>query len=57
MGWFDDSNGPREDAYGRDADFYSFTRSLETYERTIDPGTMLILGTDSDLLRYFGRPR
>ena len=45
------------EAYGRDADFYSFTRSLETYERTIDPGTMLILGTDSDLLRYFGRPR
>ena len=25
-------------AYGRDADFYSFTRSLETYEKVMDPG-------------------
>jgi modulator of FtsH protease HflC len=44
-------------AYGRDADFYSFTRSLETYEKILDPGTMMILGTDSELLRYLKRPR
>lgn len=44
-------------AYGRDADFYSFTRSLETYEKVIDPGTMLILGTDSEFLKYLERPR
>jgi membrane protease subunit HflC len=44
-------------AYGRDADFYSFTRSLETYEKVIDPATMLILGTDSEFLRYLERPR
>jgi len=44
-------------AYGRDADFYSFTRSLETYEKVIDPATMLILGTDSEFLKYLERPR
>ena len=44
-------------AYGRDADFYAFTRSLETYEKVIDPATMLILGTDSEFLRYLERPR
>ena len=44
-------------AYGRDADFYAFTRSLETYEKVMDSGTMMILGTDSELLRYLERPR
>lgn len=44
-------------AYSRDADFYAFTRSLEAYEKVIDPGTMLILGTDSDFLRFLERPR
>ena len=39
-------------AYGQDAEFYSFTKSLETYEAVIDPGTTVILGTDSELLRY-----
>jgi modulator of FtsH protease HflC len=45
------------DAYGRDGDFYAFTRSLETYEKVIDPGTMLILGTDSEFLKYLEKPR
>jgi modulator of FtsH protease HflC len=45
------------DAYGRDADFYAFTRSLETYEKVVDPGTMMILDTDSEFLRYLQRPR
>jgi membrane protease subunit HflC len=44
-------------AYGRDADFYGFTRSLEAYEKVMDPGTMLILGTESEFLRYLKRPR
>jgi membrane protease subunit HflC len=44
-------------AYGRDADFYAFTRSLETYEKVMDAGTTIIIGTDSDLLRYLERPR
>jgi len=44
-------------AYGRDPDFYAFTRSLETYERVMDPSTIVILGTDSEFLRYLERPR
>jgi membrane protease subunit HflC len=44
-------------AYGRDADFYAFTRSLETYERIVDPGTTMILDTESELLKYLQRPR
>ena len=45
------------DAYNRDTGFYAFTKSLETYERTMDPGTFLILGTDSELLRFLETPR
>ena len=44
-------------AYGRDADFYSFTRSLETYESVMDSGTTVILDTDSEFLKYLERPR
>jgi len=44
-------------AYGRDAAFYAFTKSLETYERTMDPNTVFILGTDSELLRFLEAPR
>ena len=40
------------EAYNRDPTFYSFTKSLETYEKTADPSTTFILTTDSDLLRY-----
>jgi membrane protease subunit HflC len=40
------------EAYGRDAEFYAFFKSLETYERVIDGQTYLVLGTDSELLRY-----
>ena len=45
------------EAHGRDADFYSFTKSLETYERTMDAKTTFILGTDSELLKFMGKPR
>ena len=39
-------------AYNRDAAFYSFLKSLETYELTADPNSILILTTDSDLLKF-----
>ena len=45
------------DAYNRDGDFYAFTKSLETYEATMDPSTLFILGTDSELLRFLERTR
>jgi membrane protease subunit HflC len=44
-------------AHGRDADFYAFTKTLETYERTMDAKTVFILGTDSELLKYMGKPK
>ena len=45
------------EAYNRDAEFYAFTKSLETYEATMDPSTVFILGTDSELLRFLRQPR
>ena len=44
------------EAYNRDAEFYAFTKSLETYEATMDPSTVFILGTDSELLRFLRQP-
>jgi len=43
------------DAYNRDVNFYTFMKSLETYERTMDSKSIFILTTDSDLLRYLKR--
>lgn len=39
-------------AYGRDPDFYSFLKTLETYGETVDSATTLILSTDADYYRY-----
>jgi len=52
-----DATGIYAEAYGQDAAFYAFTKSLETYERTMDPSTFFILGTDSELLRFLEAPR
>ncbi len=42
------------EAYGRDADFYRFMKTMETYKTTIDPETILMLSTDGEYLRYLG---
>ena len=47
----------RADAYGRDADFYAFTRWLEAYGKVMDPVTMLIMDTDREFLKFLKRPR
>ncbi|MEO8499792.1 MAG: protease modulator HflC [Vicinamibacteria bacterium] len=39
-------------AYERDAEFYAFLKSLETLEKTLDQKTVLVLSTNSELLRY-----
>ena len=39
-------------AYNRDSSFYAFIKSLETYDLTADPSSILILTTDSELLRF-----
>ena len=51
------ATGVYAEAYDRDADFYAFTKSLETYEQTMDNETLFILGTDSELLRFIDRTR
>lgn len=43
-------------AYGKDPEFYTFTRTLEAYEKAITPETELIMSTDSELFRYLARP-
>ena len=52
-----EATGIYADAYNRDADFYAFTKSMETYEQTMDPSTLFILGTDSELLKFLQQPR
>jgi membrane protease subunit HflC len=39
-------------AYGKDAEFYQFTKSMETLSRGLDEKSWLILSTDSELLKY-----
>jgi membrane protease subunit HflC len=42
-------------AYGQDAEFYAFYRSLEAYRNAMADGqTVLVLDPDSEFLRYFG---
>jgi membrane protease subunit HflC len=43
------------EAYGKDPDFYTFAKTLETYEKTIDENTRLYLSTDSDYYKYINR--
>lgn len=40
------------DAYGKDPNFYSFLKTLETYQKTVDKDTILILSTEGDYYRY-----
>jgi membrane protease subunit HflC len=40
------------DAYNADPEFYRFMKTLETYERTIDEDTLIVLGTDAELLQF-----
>ncbi len=49
------ATGVYAEAYNRDVTFYTFLKSLETYETTADENSTLILTTDSDLLKYLKR--
>jgi membrane protease subunit HflC len=40
------------EAFGRDPQFYEFIRTLETYEKTIDGNTTLILPSTAEILKY-----
>lgn len=39
-------------AYAQDPEFYSFLKTLETYQKTIDENSTIILTTDSDYYKY-----
>jgi membrane protease subunit HflC len=40
-------------AYNQNPEFYQFTKTLDTYKATMKDKTTLLLGPDSDLLKYF----
>ena len=40
------------DAYNLDPEFYQFMRTLETYRIVMDAGTILLLSTDTEFLKY-----
>jgi membrane protease subunit HflC len=44
-------------AYNRDADFYRFLKSMGTLEESFDADTLLLLSTDSELLKYLNAMR
>lgn len=44
-------------AYNRDPEFYRFLKSMGTLEQSFDADTLLLLSTDSELLRYLNAAR
>ncbi len=45
------------EAYGRDADFFGFYRSMQAYEQGLKSGdTRLVISPDSEFFRYFQSP-
>ncbi len=40
-------------AYGADAEFFTFYRSLNAYKKTFTSSSMIVLDPDSDFFRYF----
>jgi membrane protease subunit HflC len=45
------------DAFGRDADFFRFYRSMQAYSEALKPGdTRMVLSPDSEFFRYFQDP-
>jgi membrane protease subunit HflC len=44
------------EAYSKDPEFYSFLKTLESYEKNLQKSTTVILSTDSDYLKYLKSP-
>ncbi len=51
-----EATGIYAEAYDRDAGFYAFLKSMETFQTAIDQNTTLVLTTDGELLRYLDNP-
>lgn len=43
------------EAYGQDPDFYEFVRTLQSYKKTLDRDTTLILSSDSEFLHLLNK--
>ncbi len=44
------------EAYGKDAEFFEFMRSMEVYQSILSENSTLVLSTDSELFRYLNHP-
>lgn len=44
------------EAYGKDAEFYAFVRSLQAYEQFLGRRSTVVLPADADLFRYLSSP-
>lgn len=44
-------------AFGQDPEFASFYRSMQAYERSIQPGTTIVMTPQGDFFRYFDSQR
>ena len=44
-------------AYNRDPEFYRFLKTMEVYRTTLDSGTILMLSTQGEFLRYLEKAR
>jgi membrane protease subunit HflC len=44
-------------AYVKDAEFFRFLKTMESYGKTLDEETILLLGTDGEYLRYLEKSR
>ena len=44
------------EAFQQDAEFYSFLRTLEAYEKFLAQQSTLVLGSDSELFKYLTGP-
>ena len=52
------SNEIYANAYGKDADFFAFYRSMQAYEKgLLANGTRLVISPDSEFFRYFNNPQ
>jgi len=48
------------EAFGADPEFYAFFRTLESYSKTLNEKSTIVIGTDSEYFRYLrdtGRPK
>ncbi len=43
------------EAYSKDPEFYSFSKSLQSYEKTVNANTKLLISSDSEFYKYFDK--